>query len=288
MFIVKIFDMTIYLFDSEAANDFGLRIFNYLRFMNLYRYDHTFEGLLTLVFESYARKCFPHKILAEGEALPLFYESYFEVITDENKARRVWDGLHKKLSKEACGMLSVVFLSELDEVEMLLFRYMQKAFAAPKSIEVNFADPDVLECSKIYRKVCREAERMRMFVRFQKMADGVFFAPIEPKYNVLSLVADFFTDRFGDQKWIIYDMTRQYGLFYDLHKTEQVHFDSLDFDTETGKLRDGQAAVDEKLFQQLWKTYFHSVTIEARKNLKLQQQHLPKRFWKYLPEKQNN
>jgi probable DNA metabolism protein len=254
--------------------------------MNLYRYDHTFEGLLTLAFESYARKCFPHKILAEGEALPLFYESYFEVITDEKKARRVWDGLHKKLSKEACGMLSIVFLSEMDGVEMLLFRYIQKALAAASSIEVNFADPDVLECSKIYRKVRREAERMLMFVRFQKTADGVFFAPIEPKYNVLSLVADFFTDRFGDQKWIIYDLKRRYGLYYDLRKTEEISFDSLDFDENTGKLRDEQAAADEQLFQQLWKTYFKSITIEARKNLKLQQQHLPKRFWKYLPEKQ--
>jgi len=35
---------------------------------------------------------------------------------------------------------------------------------------------------------------MLMFVRFQKTADGVFFAPIDPKYNVLSLVTDFFVN----------------------------------------------------------------------------------------------
>jgi len=254
--------------------------------VNIYSYDKSFEGLLSLVFDAYQRSIFPDEIKGRDVSLPLLYTNYYEVFTDEKKARRVWEGLHKKLSKEACGMLSIVFLSEMEGVEMLLFRYMKKTFAAASSIEVNFADPDVLECSKIYRKVSREAERMRMFVRFQKMADGVFFAPIDPKYNVLSLVADFFTDRFGDQKWIVYDMTRQYGLFYDLRKTEQVRFDALDFDTETGKLWDGQAAEDEKLFQQLWKTYFTSTSIAARKNLKLQQQHLPKRFWKYLPEKQ--
>ena len=254
--------------------------------MNIYLYDSTFEGLLTLVFDAYAGKAFPDQILRECEPLALFSDTAFRVVTNSAKVQRVWRGLHKKISKEACGMLSVVFLSELPDVELLLFRYIQKAFAAEKSIEVNFADDDVLQCAKIYRLVGREAERMQMFVRFQKTADGIFFAPIEPKYNVLSLVADFFTDRFGDQKWVIYDVTRGYGLYYDLEKTEEVFFDQLDFDLHTGKLSDAQAAADEQLFQSLWKTYFASITIKERLNPKLHRQHLPKRFWRFLPEKQ--
>jgi probable DNA metabolism protein len=254
--------------------------------LNSYIYDKTFEGLLTLVFDAYTHKAFPDQILSGTDLLPLFSDAAFRVVTDTAKAQRVWRGLHKKISKEACGMLSVVFLSELPDIELLLFRYMQKAFAASKSIEVNFADEDVLQCTKIFRLVSREAERMRMFVRFQKTADGVFFAPIEPKYNVLSLVAEFFTDRFGDQKWVIYDVRRNYGLYYDLHKTEEVSFDRLDFDLQTGKLSDTQAAADERLFQSLWKTYFTSITIKERLNPKLHRQHLPKRFWRFLPEKQ--
>lgn len=241
---------------------------------------------MTLVFDAYAHKAFPDRILGDGDLLPLFGDTAFRVVTDTSKAQRVWKGLHKKISKQACGMLSVVFLSELPNNELLLFRYIQKAFAAPQSIEVNFADPDVLQCSKIYRKVGREAERMRMFVRFQKTADGIFFAPIEPKYNVLSLVSDFFTDRFGDQKWVIYDIKRNYGLYYDLHKTEEIVFDQLELDLQTGKLSDAQAAADEQLFQSLWKSYFGSITIKERLNPKLHRQLLPKRFWKFLPEKQ--
>jgi len=254
--------------------------------LNLYIYDKTFEGLLSLVFDAYTNKTFPDQILGDGEVLSLFGDSAFKVVTNTAKAQRVWCGLHRKISKEACGMLSVVFLSELPEVELLLFRYIQKAFAATKSIEVNFADPDVLQCAKIYRQVGREAERMRMFVRFQKTADGIFFAPIEPKHNVLPMVVDFFTDRFGDQKWVIYDVIRKYGLYYDLHKTEEIVFDQLDFDLQTGKLNDTQAAADEQLFQSLWKSYFSSITIKERLNPKLHRQLLPKRFWKFLPEKQ--
>ena len=254
--------------------------------LNIYFYDKTFEGLLTLVFDAYNKKAFPDQILGGSELLTLFSVTTFKVTTDTEKAQRVWHGLHKKLSKEACGMLSVVFLSEQPSVELLLFRYIQKAFASEKSIEVNFADNDVLQCTKIFRLVSREAERMRMFVRFQKTADDIYFAPIEPKYNVLPLVADFFTDRFGDQKWVVYDVKRNYGLYYDLGKTEEISFDQLGFDLHSGKLNDAQAAADEQLFQSLWKKYYKSITIKERLNPKLHRQLLPKRFWRFLPEKQ--
>ncbi len=251
----------------------------------IFRYDNTFDGLLTLVFDAYSRKSFPDSILG-SDAQSLFEEEAYHVVTDPARAQRVWDGLHKKISAEACQMCFAVFLSELPGREALLLRYIRKAFASPVSIEVNFGDPDVLECAKIYRKVMREAERMRMFVRFQKTADGIFFAPIEPKYNALPLTIDHFEDRFADQQWIIYDVKRRYGYFYDLHKTEEVSFEHLDIDLETGKLNDEQAAADELIFQELWQRYFKSICIKERINPKLHMQHLPKRFWKYLPEKQ--
>ena len=253
--------------------------------MLLYRYDSTFEGFLTLVFDAYIRKAFPDKIVRADDR-SLFDGEACTVITDTARAQRVWMGLHKKISPSACSMLSVVFLSELPEVEMLLFRYIRKALAGDQSPELDFGDPDVLETSKIYRKVTREAERVRMFVRFQKTADDIFFAPVAPRYNVLPLVVDFFSDRFSDQPWIVYDVQRNYGLYYDLHKTIEVVFDNLDFDFTTGKLHDEQAAADEKYFQQLWKNYFKSISIKERTNPRLHRQLLPKRFWKFLPEKQ--
>jgi probable DNA metabolism protein len=254
--------------------------------MNTYVYDKTFEGLLCVVFEAYASKFFPDQIAVEANRLTFATDSVFRVATDPARAQRVWCGLLKKISREAARQLPIVFMSELPEVEMLLFRYVRKAFDSAASIEVNFGDADVLQLAKIYRKVSREAERMRMFVRFQKTADGLFFAPFEPMYNVLPLVADFFEDRFADQPFVVYDVKRRYGLHYDLHKTEVVHFDKLDFDFSTGRLTDAQAAEDEKVFRQLWKGYFKAIAIKERINPKLHQQFLPKRFWKFLPEKQ--
>jgi probable DNA metabolism protein len=42
---------------------------------------------------------------------------------------------------------------------------------------------------------------------------------------------------------------------------------------------------DEKQFQILWKTYFSSIVIHERINPKRHRQHMPVRFWAYMPEK---
>ena len=252
--------------------------------MFYFLYDNTFEGLLTSVFDAFFRKQFPEKIVVKGTQLPLFSES-FTVVTDTEKAERVLAALHKKLSKSAVQMLFVCYLSEMEEVPTLIFNYIRKALVSEKSIELNFADPDVLELSKIYKKVQREAERMRQFVRFQKTADGIFFAVVEPLHNVLPINSDHFEDRFADQQWIIYDLKRKYGLYYNLEKTEIVHFENPAISFQTGRLSPEKLDEYELAFQQLWKDYFKSAAIKERINPKLQRQHMPKRFWKYLTEK---
>lgn len=249
-------------------------------------YDKTFEGLLTVVFDAFDRREYPDKLLSEKDTPPLFSETHL-VVTDERKSKRVWAGLNKKLSREACYMLSIVYLSELSEVDEMLFRYIRKAFESNRSIETNFADNDVLELSKIFKKVTREAERMRMFVRFQKAAeDNLFFAPIEPQYNVIPLIISHFKDRFADQKWIIYDQKRKYGIYYDLHTVTEVQFENPNFSTLTGRLDADLMHEDELMFQRFWKGYFKALCIKERINPSLHVKMLPKRFWKYLPEKQ--
>mgnify|MGYP000413349691 FL=1 len=250
--------------------------------MNIFLYDHTFEGLLTSVFEAYSRRTFPDALLLEGEPLPLFYDGLFTVVTDEEKAGRVWRGLQKKVSSSALGCLTQSWLSELPEVGILIFRYIRKAIDAPRSIETNFADPDVLRLAQIWKKVDGE------FVRFQKAADGTFFAAFEPQYNALPLTVQHFKDRFASQKWIIYDMKRRYGFYYDLQEVTLISFDddSREAHLITGMLDESLMDKDEKLFQQLWKTYFKAICIKERMNPRKHKQDMPVRYWKYLTEKQ--
>jgi probable DNA metabolism protein len=253
--------------------------------MIVFRYDKTFDGLLTVVFDAFFRKAFPDALLRKGEPLPLFYDEAVEVITDEEKSGRVWKGLQKKLSSSALSMLTTCWLSELPEIDQMLFRYMRKTIDAPVSMELNFGDPDVLELARVWKGMNWEKIRIEQFVRFQKTADGVFFAPFEPVHNALPLTVRHFKDRFADQKWLIYDLKRQYGYYYDLTDVAEVTFESPETHLVTGMLDESIMAEDEKTFQQLWKTYFGSIAIKERINPRLQKQHIPVRYWKYLTER---
>ena len=215
----------------------------------------------------------------------MFVDENFTVITDEEKSSRVWKGLEHKLEPNSLNMLTYVWLSELPGSDELIFRYVRKAFDSKQSIEANFADDDVLHMQKLAQKVNKEKHRLIELVRFQKAADDIFFAPVSPDHNSLPLTLDHFKDRFADHKWVVYDTKRNYGFYYDLKNITEMTLDSTDLFPE-GKLDEKLMAEDEKLYQELWKGYFTSMTIKERINLKLQRQHMPKRYWKYLTEKQ--
>ena len=254
--------------------------------MTIFIYDKTFEGLLTCIFDAYFKKSFPDFLLSEKDSLPLFYDELITIYTDNEKSSRVWICLQHKLSKLALSCLAACWLSELPNIDIIMFRYIHKVIDAKQSIELNFGDPDVLEISKIGRKVGQEKGRIIQFLRFQKTIDGIYFAAIEPLYNVLSLVIEHLKRRFKDQKWLIYDMKRNYGYYYDLSEVKEITFDNLkDIQFISGLLNENIMDKDEKLFQQLWKEYFKATTIQDRINPKLHRQNMPVRFWKYLIEK---
>ena len=193
--------------------------------------------------------------------------------------------MQKRLSAMALSVITVTWLSELPETDMLLFRYIRKAIDAPRTIELNFGDPDVLEVSKVWKKVTNERLRVIQFLRFQKTADGTFFAAVKPVYNVLPLTLPHLKDRFADQCWLLYDLKREYGYYYDLKEATEVRFEEKEAHLLSGLLGEELMDADEKLFQQMWKTYFKSIAIKERLNPKLHRQHMPARFWKYMPEK---
>lgn len=255
--------------------------------MIIFTYDKTFDGLLSCVFFAYEQKKFPDFILSESDQKPLFVDEQYRIITEKEKSLRVWKALEKKLSKIARNMMLSVWLSELPETEMLLFRYIRKNIDHPEGVEMNFGDDDVLRIKEIAQKVAKEAEQLRQFVRFQETADGIYFAPVSPRYDVLSLIVSHFQSRYAGQPWIIYDTNRNTGLYYDTRSVVEVSFSQKDLsDLRLGVLDEEKLSSDEIFFQQMWKEYFKSTTIKERINLKLQRQHMPRRYWRYLTEMQ--
>ena len=247
------------------------------------------DGLLTAVFDAYALKEQPEELLKSGDALPLFCDHTYQVTTDEEKAQRVWTGLEKKLEREALKLISVSWLSELPELSTPLFHYIYKVFQQG-DISRNFADPDVLSVTNIARKVLHEQLRMKQFIRFQKAKDGTYLAVFSPDHNVLPIITDHFSDRFNDQPWLIYDAHRHYGFYYDGHAAPiRITFENefaVPFSLENGKLNEDILSSDDQLLQNLWRTYFKAICIKERMNPCKQLKDMPRRYWKYMTEKQ--
>lgn len=254
--------------------------------MTLYIFDGTFDGLLTAVFDAYARRCFPDVLVREGEVVPMFYDDNFEVITDEEKSGRVWRAIEKKLSREALSAVVASFLCEIPDYDTVLFRYLRKTIDSPVSIETDFSDPDVIEMTRMVRRVRGEAQRVKQFVRFQKAADGSYFGIIEPLYNVLALAVPHFVDRFSTMKFLLYDKRRGFGCYYDGKGTRYVTLPEELPHIATGRLAPEMMDKDELLLQDMWRTYFKAIAIKERSNPRKQRQDMPVRFWKYLTEKQ--
>ena len=143
----------------------------------------------------------------------------------------------------------------------------------------------MLRVTQIWKKVRDEREKTLQFLRFQKAADGTYFAATAPRYDTLPLVVPYALDRFADQRWLIYDARRDYGYYYDLREATEVRFEKEDIHLRAGLLGEDIMDKDERLFQAMWKAYFQSTAIRERLNPRLQRQHMPARFWRFLPEK---
>jgi probable DNA metabolism protein len=249
--------------------------------MHKLTYDHSFEGFLTAVFEVYEYKLNPVEIKKEGLPMPGLFTNVRNVITDGSKADRVFIKLKASLGALGLHRMLYTLLSEDEECEKHLLNVVQYALANQgNNIISDYSHPSVLKVFQYTQKVGREKHRMEAFVRFKLTSDEIYFAEIEPDFNVLPIISRHFRDRYQDQKWLIFDNKRHYGIYYDLKSVEVIE---MKFNTK----QDGLELLkkDEYIYQKLWQTYFTKTNIKARKNTRLHVQHVPKRYWKYLTEK---
>jgi probable DNA metabolism protein len=251
-----------------------------------YLMDGTYSGFLTCLFESFERKEIPRAIYFEKHYQPNAFDEHRVTITDETKAQRVHEGLIKRIGKERSADFYRNFLSEDLQAWNAAFRIACRLFNGEKTLLDNYGDSDVMLFHLTLKKVSRERHRMKAFIRFSKSSDGLFYAIVEPDFNVLPLIITFFRNRYADQPWLIYDVKRGYGMLYDKHSVQEVTMNPVE--ESSAENLPSTIALDEKdeLYQHLWKQYFKSTNIVARKNMKLHLRHVPRRYWKYLAEKQ--
>ncbi|MFW6028936.1 MAG: TIGR03915 family putative DNA repair protein, partial [Halanaerobiales bacterium] len=114
------------------------------------------------------------------------------------------------------------------------------------------------------------------FLRFRKMEQNFYYAPFEPDYNIITLLAPHFAKRLSDQQWILHDRKRDIAIIF--NKKEWI-LSEFNHSFELTQSR------EESFYQSLWQSFYDNITIKNRKNPRVQKQFMPKRYWKYLIEK---
>ena len=251
-----------------------------------YIYDGTFEGFLCVVFRAFELKREPISITKKALWQPTIFNDTLEIETVTEQSDRVWNGIGKRSSASNARMLHIAFHSELPGIEQQLWNYLKMLFSSTNSNQYkNTLNEHVFDILKVARKVMNEVHRMLGLIRFQQAADNTYFAAIAPDHNILWLMEEHFKDRLADQQWVIYDSKRSYGIFYNLKEVTEVTFDSEPAPNQTGKLSSEVKAPGEDYYCNLWQHYYKSINIIERKNTKQMLGHMPRRYWKYLPEK---
>ncbi len=253
--------------------------------MYLYVCEDSIDGIFTGVYDAWASRHGHANVrltTRQPENYSLFSE-YIAVQTDYGKSQKVARTLYNRLGEETYTELCQAAASQ--EGQPRRRKAMDKADAIYRTIVLALAledgskvlnylgEPYVNRVFQLSRSAGNEAHHLLGFLRFQELENGLLFAQIHPKHNILPFLGEHFSDRLPQENFMVYDATHHVAA---LHPKGQGFFltDTHSIDMEMLH----RLSQEELEYQKLWCKFFEGIAIEARINPKLQNQNLPKRF----------
>ena len=236
-------------------------------------YDGSFEGFLSLVYCVYYEKLKPLKIY---KTLPneMIFEEIKEIETIEENSKKVLDSMKKIFPKDIVCKILNIFICDTKEFEMALLEYIILGFKDTKQL-FNINNSSIFYLESLEKELFRHVHKMTGFIRFEELEDKTLYAKIQTKFNVAYFLGKHFLKRFNNQNFIIHDIEREIA-FVKIENNISIE-NIASFDTPT-------YSENEAKFQKLWSSFFNSVSIKERTNLKLQQNQVPLIYRTYMNE----
>lgn len=249
--------------------------------MKAFLCEDSLEGIFTGIYVAWASG-FGHenvRLLMKDQYEPEFFMEYETVEPDDEKSEKVARSIQRKISGEAFRVVCRAAFSARPERADTIYRFLIEGFRHGGRVLRLLQRPAVAEVFALSRKVANEAHQYLEFIRFEQLENGVLFAAISPKSRVIMLVAPHFADRFPGENWVIYD---------DVREEAAIHMAGEDW--MTAKIPKGQAEAFLETYgasdhyEDLWKTFFHSIGIKERENPGCQRNFLPVWYRKHMTE----
>lgn len=240
-----------------------------------YVYDGSFEGFLTVVFLVFETRKKPAKIASEIDFTPSLLDNPENITTDLDESSRVFNGIISKISDLTLHYIYEAFLSNDSKKELNILEYLILGFEKGPSVDNELSIDSILYVQKLSKAVGLEKQRLKGFVRFVKFDNDLFYSGIEPDNNILEDLGKHFARRLSTQNFIIHDKKRRIAFLYNQKEYMIIDVNKIDLP---------KISEEEKLYQDLWKTFFKTIAIKERTNKRLQLGFMPKRYWKNMFE----
>ncbi|MCL2861066.1 MAG: TIGR03915 family putative DNA repair protein [Firmicutes bacterium] len=249
------------------------------------RYDGSFYGMLSCIFESFEKREMPIQI--KSDDFSMFRMKGIE--TNEEKAERILNAIPKKIGNEALKYLKLAYLANIEEKEIALIHFLKEGFKCgrkfiqlintgwcpvKKVVTGALTNKYLEKIQKGVNLLTLDSQRFIQFVRFSEI-DGALVSIIEPQNQVLPLISNHFVERYPNEKFLIYDKTHKTGLIYMDGEIRLEHIEEYQMPLLSEK---------EKDYQKLWKLFYNTVAIEERKNEKCRMNFMPKKYRKNMTE----
>ena len=240
----------------------------------IYRYDGSYQGVLSCVFECFRAKELPAGIRSwEEDQQSLF--GLKEIATRQDLAERVERSIPRKISPQALRLVREGFLTCLPDREMALLRFLLLGYKVGGKVTKLTTHPVVHVLEKGVLTLRNEAHHTLEFLRFSDT--GEFLAArVAPRNRVLPLVAPHFCDRLPSENFVIYDGTHGMGF---LHRADTP---GEFFQADQVELPPPSEA--ERRWRELWKAFYRTIEVEGRENHALRRNLCPKRYWPLMTE----
>lgn len=213
---------------------------------------------------------------------PIFFAEDIAVSPDAEKTHRVMNTLKRRFGTDNYLSLCMALASEDQEKAQAVYRTVVSGLrrgCRQGQLFDNLADRDVHKAFALARSVSTEVGHQKQFLRFQELDNGLLYSRIGPKYDVLVFVMPHFANRLPIENFVIYDEKRS---LFGIHPAQKEWYF---FRGEDGdKVTVPGLSEDEMTYQELFRQFCHTITIEGRRNAQLQKGMLPLRFREYMVE----
>ncbi|MDU2201957.1 MAG: TIGR03915 family putative DNA repair protein [Anaerococcus hydrogenalis] len=234
-------------------------------------YDGSFEGFMTVIFIFY-KELFKIRIECENNQISFFDQTFIK--TEYDKTGRVENSIKKNISKEFFYQIKIAFRSDYKNKDIIIARLIKLSFLKGENI-INSTNKYAIAFNKMIKNYASEVHAFKGLLRFREIQEGFLFSEYESHNNILEDLSRHFLNRMPKEKFIIYDKNRKKAFISIYGNVEVVEILNLDIEESD----------QEKFFQNLWIGFYDAISIKERKNKKLMISNMPKKYWKYLPEK---